>query len=46
MFVKIDGFGSLSAIIVYNDATGHVTWFWPPDWLLLRISSIPQYLEG
>ena len=44
MFVKIDGFGSLSAIVVYNDAVGHVTWFQPSDWLLLHISGIPWHL--
>ena len=22
-------------MFVYNDAVGHVTRFWPPDWLLL-----------
>ena len=22
-------------MFVYNDAMGHVTQFWPPDWLLL-----------
>ena len=46
MLVKIDGFGSLSTIVVYNDATSHVTQFQPPDWLLLHISSIPQHLKG
>ena len=24
-------------MFVYNDAVGHVTRFWPPDWLLPRI---------
>ena len=46
MLVKIDGFGSLSAIVVYNDAVCHVTQFQPPDWLLLRISGIPWHLGG
>ena len=27
----------------YNDAVGHVTQFWPPDWLLLCTSSIPWH---
>ena len=39
----MDGFGLPSAIFVYNDATGHVTLFQPPDWLLLCTSSILQY---
>ena len=30
-------------MFVYNDAVGHVTQFRPPDWLLLRASSIPQH---
>ena len=42
MLFKIDGFGSLSAIVVYNDAACHVTQFWPPDWLLLCTSGIPR----
>ena len=46
MLVKIDGFGLLSAIVVYNDAACHMTQFWPPDWLLLCISGIPWHLEG
>ena len=33
----MDGFGLPSAMFVYNDAMGHVTRFWPPDWLLLHI---------
>ena len=33
--------GPPSAIFVYNDATGHVTRFWPPDWLPVRTSNIP-----
>ena len=24
-------------MFVYNDAVGHVTQFWPPDWLLPHI---------
>ena len=32
----MDGFGLPSAMFVYNDAAGHVTRFWPPDWLLPR----------
>ena len=24
-------------MFVYNDAVGHVTRFWPPDWLLPHI---------
>ena len=39
----MDGFGPLSAMFVYNDASGHVTQFWPPDWLLLHTSSIPWH---
>ena len=39
----MDGFGLPSTIFVYNDATGHVTRFWPPDWLLLHTSSIPWH---
>ena len=34
----MDGFGLLSAMFVYNDAVGHVTHLWPPDWLLPRIA--------
>ena len=34
----MDGFGLLSAMFVYNDAVGHVTHLWPPDWLLPRIT--------
>ena len=30
-------------MFVYNDAVGHVTQFQPPDWLLLRTSSIPWH---
>ena len=30
-------------MFVYNDAVGHVTQFWPPDWLLLHTSSIPRH---
>ena len=30
-------------MFVYNDATGHVTQFRPPDWLLLHTSSIPRH---
>ena len=30
-------------MFVYNDAMGHVTRFWPPDWLLLHTSSIPRH---
>ena len=33
----MDGFGLLSTMFVNNDAMGHVTRFWPPDWLLPRI---------
>ena len=44
MLFKIDGFGSLSTIVVYNDAVCYVTRFWPPDWLLLHTSSIPWCL--
>ena len=38
----MDEFGPPSAMFVYNDAAGHVTQFWPPDWLLLHTSSIPR----
>ena len=34
----MDGFGLTSAMFVYNDAVGHVTRLWPPDWLLLHIA--------
>ena len=34
----MDGFGLLSAMFVNNDAVGHVTRLWPPDWLLPRIA--------
>ena len=30
-------------MFVYNDAMGHVTQFWPPDWLLLHTSSILRH---
>ena len=30
----MDGSGLPSAMFVYNDATGHMTQFQPPDWLL------------
>ena len=40
----MDGFGLPSAMFVYNDAVGHVTRFWPPDWLPPRTSSIPRHL--
>ena len=33
----MDGFGLPSAMFVYNDAVGHVTRLWPPDWLLSHI---------
>ena len=33
----MDGFGLPSTMFVYNDAMGHMTRFWPPDWLLPRI---------
>ena len=33
----MDGFGLPSTMFVYNDAVGHVTHLWPPDWLLLHI---------
>ena len=36
-------FGLPSTIFVYNDAAGHMTQFWPPDWLLLCTSSIPWH---
>ena len=36
-------FGLPSAIFVYNDAVGHMTQFWPLDWLLLHTSSIPWH---
>ena len=39
----MDGFGLPSAMFVYNDAVGHMTRFQPPDWLLLRTSSIPWH---
>ena len=29
----MDGFGLPSAMFVYNDAVGHMTRFWPSDWL-------------
>ena len=35
----MDGFGLLSAMFVYNDAVGHVTHLWPPDWLLPHIAA-------
>ena len=38
----MDKVGPPSAIFVYNDAVGHVTQFWPPDWLLLRTSDTLQ----
>ena len=41
--VRIGGLGPPSAIFVYKDAAGHVTQFWPPDWLLLHTSSIPWH---
>ena len=40
-------------MFVYNDAMGHVTQFWPPDWLLpctvvshgtMGIVSLPGFL--
>ena len=39
----MDGFGPLSTMFVSKDAVGHMTQFWPPDWLLLCTSSIPQH---
>ena len=33
--------GPLSTMFVYNDATNHVTGFWPPDWLPLHTGNIP-----
>ena len=39
----MDGFGLPSAMFVYNDAVGQMTRFRPPDWLLLRTSSIPWH---
>ena len=35
----MDGFGLLSTMFVYNDAVGHVTCLWPPDWVLPRIAA-------
>ena len=51
----MDGFGLPSAMFVYNDAVGHVTRFWPPNWLLPRtgvshgtagIVSLPGFLRS
>ena len=42
-------------MFVYNDATGHVTQFWPPDWLpphtvvsrgTVGIVSLPGFLHS
>ena len=51
----MDGFGLPSAMLVYKEATGHMTRFWPPDWLLPHtvvsrgtagIVSLPGFLRS
>ena len=46
MFPKIVRLGSLSAIVVYNDATESCDLIPASCWLLLHASGVPQSLEG